>query len=158
MVPQRRLIIGFATDGAVVQVVQMSIWGAADRRTVRPATRNHGYGYIEVAIVMSVVLYAPREHRQAAEPAVRIGLAVAPSLPYHQFPAALGSNHRHLRTFVAVHVLPWLFFFTVGELAALWLEPTGRCQCRSGAGPIAAHHRGARPHHGLNLDTVPSCQ
>src|SRR5262249_49886964 len=116
MVPQRRLIIGLAADGAVVQVVQMSIRGAADHRAVRPATRNHGYGHIEVAIVMSVVLYAPREHRQVAEPAVRIGLAVAPSLPYHQFPAALGGNHRHLRTFVAVHVLPWLFV-----LPSLWV-------------------------------------
>src|SRR5215472_15398910 len=126
MVPKRRLIIGLAADGAIVQVVQMSIRGAADNWAVRPATRNHGYGHIEVAIVMSVVLYAPREHRQVAEPAVWIGLAVAPGLlPYHQFPAALGGNHRHLRTFVAVHVLPWLFSL-VGEPAALWLEPTGR--------------------------------
>jgi hypothetical protein len=37
---------------------------------------------------------------------MRIGLAVALSLPYHQFPAALGGNHRHLGTFVAIHVLP----------------------------------------------------
>jgi hypothetical protein len=59
MVPQRRLIIGLAADGAVVQVVQMSIRSAADHRAARPTAWNHGYGQIKVAIVVAVVLHAP---------------------------------------------------------------------------------------------------